>query len=115
MPQFAKEIIGTNAGQCSLSVYFNTIHTRMIGDPTLGTDVVGGPMYPLLARLLATANPPVPFDTLVSPYIRFALLQRNSVELIRQAYTALGQAQNLPQVLPALEANLRDENIEFLK
>jgi len=113
--RFALQMSGRErGGVCSLTEFFNTIHGRIIEDPDL-PDLSRG-VYRLIARAACTARGgKVPFDKVASHFVRFAILQQNSVELIRQAYVALGEPQNAAVELPKLQLLLRDERIQFLR
>jgi hypothetical protein len=112
---FAQQIAGLSAGACDPTTEFNRIHTRMVGDPSLGPADV--PVYTLLARMARTG--PIPFTALAGHFIQYSLTQRKALNLIRSAYTALGE----PAILQTLFAmpptdfsnKLRDEEAAFLQ
>ena len=103
-----------SGGVCSLTELFNVIHGRIIEDPDL-PDLSQG-VYRLISRAACAAKGgKVPFENVASHFVRFAILQQNSVDLIRQAYVALGEPQNAATEIPRLQALLRDERIQFLR
>ncbi|MFT3912967.1 MAG: hypothetical protein QM704_02440 [Anaeromyxobacteraceae bacterium] len=112
---YAQQMAGkVSGGVCSLTELFNVIHGRIIEDPDL-PDLSQG-VYRLISRAACAARGgKVPFENVASHFVRFAILQQNSVELIRQAYVALGEPQNAAVEIPKLQAALRDERIQFLR
>jgi hypothetical protein len=114
MHDFALQMVGREAGPCDLSAQFSTIHSRIVTDQSLGG--AESAVYTLLARV--ARNKGLDYEQIASHFIQYAITQREALELIRQAYSALGEADNLKMVLmqpPSDFLNkLRDEEVAFL-
>ena len=122
---YAEEIVGlpaSTSSECSdLVANFEAIDRAIVGDMTLGGANEGA--YTLLARILkqAALHPKpggsVSFENLANHFVQYALIQHEALELIRNAYTVLGQAKALDTELKQHDflAKLRNEEIAFLK
>lgn len=128
--QYAEEIVGApgTTGPCNdLMNHFQTIDADIIGD--LNLSVISGDFYTVLGRLIRESelghihgNPPttspVSLENLASHFVAYALVQRQAVQLVRNAYSLLGMQDALQTVLTQppynLLSSLRDEEAAFL-
>jgi hypothetical protein len=114
MHSFALQMVGRQAGPCDLSAEFSIIHDRIVTDQVLGS--AESAAYALIARIARRND--IAFERVASHFIRYAITQREALELIRGAYSALGEADNLQTVLTQPPSNflkkLRDEEAAFL-
>ncbi|HVZ74751.1 MAG TPA: hypothetical protein VHJ20_20350 [Polyangia bacterium] len=114
---FALQMVGRQAGPCDLSAQFSIIHDRIVTDQTLGS--AESAFYSLLAQVAYNSNPRVPFEQIASHFIQYSITQREALELVRGAYSALGEADNLQTVFTTppnnFLAKLRDEEVAFLQ
>jgi hypothetical protein len=114
MHDFALQMVGREAGPCDLSTEFSTIHSRIVTDQSLGG--AESAVYTLLARVARDKG--LDYEQIASHFIQYAITQREALELIRQAYSALGEADNLQMVLTQPPSDflndLKDEEVAFL-
>ncbi len=114
MRSFALQMVGRTAGPCDLTNEFSIIHSRIVTDQVLGSAETA--VYSALARV-ASANG-IEFERIASHFIQFSITQREALELIRGAYSALGEPDNLKTVLTQPPSDflnkLRDEEVAFL-
>ena len=114
MRSFALQMVGREAGPCDLSNQFSIIHTRIVTDQVLGS--AESAVYSLLARV--ARNKGIEFERIASHFIQYSITQREALEMIRGAYSALGEANNLQTVLTQPPSDflkkLRDEEVAFL-
>jgi hypothetical protein len=125
--QYAAQITGQpsdTSSDCSeLMDDFDTIDLAITGDLSLGGTDEGA--YTLLARILKEAaihpkgSVSVSFENLANHFVQYTLLQRQALELIRNAYTVLGKDTALTNALTKPPHNflqkLTNEEVAFLK
>src|SRR5262249_18032250 len=114
--EMAREIVGRGSlnGPCNyVADDFRTIHAQIVTGPLL--DRLANGIYSLIARIARQNN--VSIETIATHFVQYQIVQRQVVELIRNAYTMLGEPQNLQkelEVTPNYLGELRDEEIAFL-
>jgi hypothetical protein len=115
MHAFALQMVGRAAGPCDLAAQFQIIHDRIVTDQTLGSSESA--FYSLLAQVASHNG--VPFEQVASHFVQYSITQRGALELVRSAYTALGEADNLDTVFTKPPSDflrkLRDEEVAFLQ
>jgi hypothetical protein len=115
MQDFALQMVGREDGPCDLSAQFSIIHDRIVTDQTLGA--AESAFYSLLAQVAYDNQ--IEFERIASHFIQYSITQRTALDLIRGAYTALGEADNLQTVFTMAPSNflakLKDEEIAFLQ
>ena len=115
MQAFALQMVGRAAGPCDLTNQFSIIDSRIVTDQTLGS--AESAFYSLLAEVARANN--IDYESIASHFIQFEITQREALELIRGAYSALGEADNLQTVLTTAPTNflgkLHDEEVAFLQ
>ncbi|HEY6477556.1 MAG TPA: hypothetical protein VI456_13325 [Polyangia bacterium] len=115
MQSFALQMVGRAAGPCDLTNQFSIIDSRIVTDQTLGS--AESAFYSLLAQVARASN--IDYEPIASHFVQFAITQREALELIRGAYSALGEADNLQTVLTMPPTNflakLHDEEVAFLQ
>jgi hypothetical protein len=124
--EYAVEITqpSNTSSDCStLMDNFDAIDLAITGDLTLGGSDEGA--YTLLARILKEAaihpkgSVSVSFENLANHFVQYTLIQRQALELIRNAFTVLGEQAALTNALTKPPHNflqkLTNEEVAFLK